>query len=209
MVAKRKNWRILKPEIFWGEIAPSDHIVQVYDNDNIFLDTLAGFTGGGLKSGDVVVVIATEEHIRCLNRRLERDGVDVHGFLTSRQYLARDAEECLKEFMVNGWPDENLFTDFVTELLNEAKKGQRKIRVFGEMVALLWAKGHSGATVRLEHLWNAFMHTKPFSLFLAYPRSGFTQDAQQSIRELCDTHSRIISGEKSPMSVVYKNISKR
>ena len=28
-------------------------------------------------------------------------------------------------------------------------------RAFGEMVALLWAKRHIGATVRLEHLWNS------------------------------------------------------
>lgn len=191
---QNKNRKVNNPEIFWGEIAPSDHIIQVYENEQVFLDTLAGFAGGGLKSGEVVVVIATEDHIRDLNQRLYRDGVDVHGAISSGLYVARDAAECLKEFMVNGWPDEDMFNDFVTDVLHDVKRGDRKVRIFGEMVALLWAKGHHGATVRLEHLWNDFMHTKPFSLFCAYPKSGFTQEAHKSIIDLCQTHSKLVLG---------------
>src|SRR5688500_19228341 len=53
----------------------------------------------------------------------------------------------------------------------------RSVRAFGEMVAVLWANGHNGATVRLEHLWHAFCQSEAFSLFCAYPKTGFTQDA--------------------------------
>lgn len=37
--------------VFWGEIAPCEHIAQFYEDDGILLDTLAGFVGGGLKAG--------------------------------------------------------------------------------------------------------------------------------------------------------------
>jgi hypothetical protein len=61
------------------------------------------------------------------------------------------------------------------------------------MVALLWAQGQSGATVRLEHLWHEFCQSKAFSLFCAYPRSGFTKNADDSIREICAAHSKVIA----------------
>jgi hypothetical protein len=35
--------------IFWGEISPSEHMVQFYEHDGVLLDTLAGFVSGGLK----------------------------------------------------------------------------------------------------------------------------------------------------------------
>src|SRR6187401_469222 len=94
---KKHEWKTDNLEVFWGEIAPCEHVVQIYDNDEIFLDTLAGFAGGGLKSGDIVIIIATEEHKQALNQRLFRDGVNVPTFINSGQYIVRDAEECLYE----------------------------------------------------------------------------------------------------------------
>jgi hypothetical protein len=92
-----------------------------------------------------------------------------------------DAEVVLSKFMINGWPDEDLFMDVITDLMRKAKSEGRHVRAFGEMVAILWAKGLVGATVRLEHLWNKFCEKQTFSLFCAYPQSGFTQDAGESV----------------------------
>jgi hypothetical protein len=94
---------------------------------------------------------------------------------------------------MNGWPDEYLFEQTVTELLSRAGRNDRRVRAFGEMVAVLWAQGLSGATVRLEHLWQSFCQAHAFSLFCAYSRSGFTQDAEASIQEICAAHSRVIA----------------
>jgi hypothetical protein len=60
------------------------------------------------------------------------------------------------------------------------------------MVALLWAQGHSGATVHLEHLWHALCAAESFALFCAYPKNGFTQDAAASMQEICEAHSKVI-----------------
>ena len=69
------------------------------------------------------------------------------------------------------------------------------MRAFGEMVAVMWGQGLSGATVRLEHLWHQFCAKEAFSLFCAYPRSGFTEDAEVSMKEICATHSQVVAGE--------------
>jgi NAD(P)H-hydrate repair Nnr-like enzyme with NAD(P)H-hydrate epimerase domain len=58
------NCNLAKSEIFWGEIAPCDHVLQIYEDDDIFLDALTGFVGGGINAGDAVIVIATATHLR-------------------------------------------------------------------------------------------------------------------------------------------------
>jgi MEDS: MEthanogen/methylotroph, DcmR Sensory domain len=63
--------------IFWGEISPCEHIAQIYDTDAVFLDTLAGFIGGGLIAGESTIVIATAPHLKALEQRLDRADVDV------------------------------------------------------------------------------------------------------------------------------------
>jgi hypothetical protein len=182
-------------EVFWGEIAQCEHLVQIYGDDETFLDALGGFVEGGLRAGEGVVVIATAEHLRALSARLRAVGVDIDTPAMRDQYLSFDADRVLAMFMLNGWPDDYLFEQIVTTLIARAGKGgARRVRAFGEMVALLWSQGHAGATVRLEHLWNRMCEQRGLSLLCAYPKIGFTQDADASLREICAAHSKVLAG---------------
>ncbi|MDZ4685882.1 MAG: MEDS domain-containing protein [Planctomycetaceae bacterium] len=181
-------------EVFWGEIAPCEHLVQIYADDAAFLDALEGFVGGGIRAGDAVIVIATASHHNALEDRLGAAGVDLDAAIEQLAYIPLDAEVALSRFMVNDWPDEALFNRMVTELIAAASQGGRRVRAFGEMVAILWAQGHSGATVRLEHLWNKYCRDENLSLFCAYPKSGFTKDAAVSLREICAAHTKVLQG---------------
>ena len=122
----------------------------------------------------------------------ESQGFDIAAVAATDQYIALDADEALAKFMRKGWPDDELFQNFIEQLLARAQSRGRRVRAFGEMVAILWAQGNNGATVRLEHLWNRMCHDKTFSLFCAYPRSGFTQSTIASIKEIFDAHSRLV-----------------
>ena len=196
-----------RSDIFWGEIAPCDHVVQIYENDSIFLDALTGFVGGGINAGDAVIVIATETHLLALHKRLRSYGLYVDSLIAEDLYIPLNAEETLSKFMVNNWPDEALFMQTVSKLINKAGKKNRRVRAFGEMVAILWAQGHNGATVQLEHLWNKFCKKAEFCLFCAYPRTGFTEDMNTSILDICGCHSRVLEGsENSVTEVAYRDI---
>ena len=179
-------------EVFWGEIAPSEHLVQIYANEGVFLDTLEGFAAGGLQRGDGVIVIATPAHLSALNGRLSARGFNLDAARARDQYIPLEAKEILAKFIVRGWPDDKLFEQLVSDLIVRARGNGRPVRAFGEMVAVLWATGYSGATLQLEHLWHAFCKKEQFSLFCAYPRVGFTQDAESSMKEICATHSKIV-----------------
>lgn len=180
-------------DVFWSEIPPCEHLVQIYETEGVWLDSLEGFVRGGIRSGDGVIVIATSAHLKALEERLLTTDVELGHPSCKDQYIALDAEETLSKFIVNGWPNEELFMRVVTDLITRAKSNGRRVRAFGEMVAVLWARGDCAATVQLEHLWHKVCQTEGLSLFCAYPRIGFTQDMSQSLEEICALHSRILN----------------
>jgi hypothetical protein len=165
----------------------------MYDDDSALIDALDGFIGGGLRAGEGAIVIATPEHLARLSGRLRSQGLDLDAMIADDLYIAADAEHVLRMFMRNGWPDEHHFAQVVHSLLNRAKANGRRVRAFGEMVALLWAQGHTAATVHLEHLWHGLCREKSFALFCAYPKSGFTETATTSVQRICEAHSKVIT----------------
>lgn len=181
--------------VFWGEIAPSDHIAHFYDDEDSFLLTLAGFIAEGLAKGESAIVIASPQHLAGLEHRLAKCGLDLAGALLEERYIAVDAEAALASFMRKDWPDDQLFAEMVGNLIRRASRKGRGVRAFGEMVALLWAKGQQEATIRLEYLWNTFCRNYGFCLLCSYPRAGFTKDPQQSIAEICGHHSRYLGNQ--------------
>jgi hypothetical protein len=193
--------------VFWGEIAPCDHVVQIYEDREAFLDILTGFVTDGIKSGDCVVLILKPDHLQALDERLMVQNYDIKQLTAQAKFIAVDAQQALSEFMIDGWPDQAKFMTFISGLLNRARKTHTQIRAFGEMVALLWEQGHYGATVNLEHLWNNLLAEQSFKLFCAYPKSGFTQNPGESILDICATHSMVIDGKKGTSEISYLKVS--
>lgn len=201
--AQVDSWKKSNLQIFWGEIAPCDHVVQIYENDKVFMNSLEGFVGSGFIAGDSVIIIATPEHLSILEKRLKNQGFDLDTLTALDRYIPLNAQETLSKFFVSKWPDETLFNEFVEKLLTRAQKNNGKVRAFGEMVALLWEKGYNGATVQLENLWNQLQKKDKFTLFCAYPKIGFTQDARDSLETICCSHTKVIDGKAKPSTEVY------
>jgi hypothetical protein len=200
---KVEDWKNSQVQVFWGEIAPCDHVVQIYENDEVFLTTLENFTISGLEAKESVVIIGTQTHLREINQRLVKRGYDTEELMASHYYFPLEVAATLSKFMVKDWPDEQLFFECINSVIDRATQGGRKVRAFGEMVAVLWAEGKNGATVRLENLWNQLHAKKNFSLYCAYPRSGFTQSPNDSVNNICKTHSKIIEGNAYPSTHIY------
>lgn len=174
----------------------SEHFVQFCETDAFLMDAVSAFIGVGLRAGDAVIVLATQPHRESLEERLKGDGLEVAAACVQGRYVSIDAAATLSKFMVDGSPEPGRFAEVVGSMIARAAQGGCHVRIFGEMVALLWAEGNRAAAVRLEEFWNDLGKTHSFSLCCAYPMQGFRGEVyEEEFIEICKQHSRIIPAE--------------
>ena len=176
------------------------HAVQFYVDDSYLLDGLSRFVGASLGAGDATVVIASLAHARGLTTRLRECNLDLDSAIRQGRYVSLDANATLASFMVDGWPDSTRFIESVGGVIARAAANARgsrpRVTVFGEMVALLWADGHSEAALHLERLWNDLAKTHDFDLHCAYPMSLFPHAKDgPSFSRICAEHSHVTPDE--------------
>jgi hypothetical protein len=150
-----------------------EHFVQLYRDESTLAEAVAVFAGAGLGKAESAVIVATPEHIRAFEERLAARGFDVKDLERWGQLTMVDAVAMLSRFMVDGLPDPGLFRAAVHQAIHEARADgrYRKVRVYGEMVNLLW-RDNLRAAIQLERLWNEVIQAHPITLFCAYHLNG-------------------------------------
>lgn len=184
------------PRADWTEMGDTEHFVQFYEADGFLLNSLSGFIGRAINSGNGAVVVATEAHRQGLDELLQASGIDTAAARARGCYVSVDAADTLSKFMVDGAPDSERFNEVIGGIIAGVTDGRDRVSAFGEMVALLWAEGNLTAAIRLEELWNELQKRHSFSLFCAYPMNqlGGEQLAEPH-SSVCSVHSRVIPAE--------------
>jgi PAS domain S-box-containing protein len=186
-----------RPVLTGEEIAHS-HLVQFYETDEFLVDTVSEFVGASLRDGDAAIVIATATHRRAFETALNASGIDLAA--TVDRYLALDAAELLEKLIVNGAPDAASFRDTIGVLIEHASADGRQVRVFGEMVALLWSAGDLASTIALENLWNDREASHQLAKLCAYPLRAFDDEAStEAFERICAQHTTVIPTESYPL----------
>lgn len=182
---------------------PHDHVVNFYDNDRDVIADVTEYVAEGLRKGEAAVIVATQAHRDALDEGLLRHGIDGSCARKSDEYLFVDAADTLSAFMVNGDPERGRFMNVVGGLIARAAKGNRRVRAFGEMVALLWEAGNVSGAIELESLWNELARAHEFSLYCAYPTSPLLDDGDLgAVSRVCEHHSGVIA----PLSYTSRTI---
>ena len=177
-------------------IEDRDHFVQFYESDDFLLGSLGGYVGEGLARGESCIVVARGERRAALDAHLRACGQDPRAARMRGQFFSLDAAETLSRLMVGRSPEPARFEEVVGQLVERAGVGDRRVRIFGEMVALLWAEGNRDAALRLEGLWNGLQQRRQFRLFCAYPITHFGTDPQDGpLGHVCAEHTRVIPAE--------------
>lgn len=172
-----------------------DHFVQVYRDDRVLIEAVTLFAGAALGRNEAVILVATRPHREAVEECLERDGFEVAALKSWGQLHLLDAEEVLSRFMVDGTPDEQRFKAVIRELVGTVKSGRfREVRVYGEMVNLLWSD-NLPAAARLEELWNDVIQEHSISLFCAYCLDGVGEAERVFPPSLQALHTHLIPVE--------------
>ena len=171
---------------------PGDHAVAFYQEDE-----LAGLVGGYLQSaisaGGAAVLVATPEHRSLVSKWLKAAGTDLTGASADGSYVPLDADQTIGRFTINGRPDPASFWEVMSPVLAAASWKRGPVRVFGEMVAVLWEQGLVDATLELEALWTEIARQYPFALLCAYPAVSVSDGAHiDSLAQVCCAHSAVI-----------------
>ena len=182
-----------------GAHANMAHSVQFYEEESVFLEGLGEFLGSVLGSGGACIVIGTEPHRNALIAWLTTHGFDLTRAMRDDRYLPLDAAATLAEFMVDDWPDADRFSAVLEPVLLKAADARGRtgsLAAFGEMVALLAAKGNIEAASRLEQLWNELSSRYSFELRCAYPLTSFrTESDLAAFRVICNEHGHVVPAE--------------
>jgi hypothetical protein len=176
-----------------AEPVSRDHYVQVYRDERVLVEAVALYAGAALGRNEAVILVATAEHGAAVEESLARDGFDVPLLKTWGQLNILDAQEVLSRFMVDGAPDEARFKGVIRDLMAATKASGRfrDVRVYGEMVNLLWSENLPAAT-RLEELWNDVIEEHSISLFCAYCLDGCGQAERVFPPDLRALHTHFI-----------------
>jgi hypothetical protein len=177
-------------------VGPRDHVVQFYGADEELAVTVGGYLANGLRSGDGVLVVATAPHRRAFAAALARAGLDPGREQDAGRLLMEDAAELLDRFLAGDVLDHERFQLVASGLILRAAAGSRPVRIYAEMVAVLWDAGQVGLAVELEELWNGLGALLPFSLLCAYPsRLMAGAETADAVREVCVLHSAVSAAE--------------
>jgi hypothetical protein len=174
---------------------PCDHVIQLYTDEAFLTRAISEFVGTGLAQAEGAVVIATPEHAAAVTRVL-RGRMDVAAMEARTQLVILDAQATLDQFMVDGRPDRDRFFAIAGAVLDRVTAaGYPQMRLFGEMVDLLWDH-NLPATIELEELWNEVLAARRVSLLCAYQIDNFDRHAHRGVlHQLSRTHSHLVPVE--------------
>jgi DNA-binding NarL/FixJ family response regulator len=102
------------------------HELELYSDDEAFLDGSTDFIIAALKVGKVVILIATDLHQTGLLQRLQARGMDVGALADQKRYISLDIADSLPTFMVDASPDPVRLSKAVRAHIVEAVKAAKE-----------------------------------------------------------------------------------
>jgi signal transduction histidine kinase/uncharacterized small protein (DUF1192 family) len=180
-------------------LVPCEHSVHFYDADESLVRLVASFVCDGLEAGESVVAVATAAHLRELERALAREDCQTKEARQDGRLTLLRADETLDRFMVGGLPDASRFREVIDAVIARAAavSPTGRLRVYGEMVDVLWQEGSAAATIQLEQLWNELVRARPLALMCGYRLEGFPgHEDTQVFRAICAHHGAVAPTER-------------
>jgi DNA-binding NarL/FixJ family response regulator len=172
------------------------HEAHFYSDDASLLDGFTQFIERALKTGNAVIVVASESHRDSLLSRLQACGLDIDSAIEQRRYIALDAAETLSTLLLGDQLDAARFLETASNLVTTAAKASMgehpRVAVCGECEPPLWMLGKGEAAIRLEQLWNEIAERFDVDILCGYPLSSFHGEQSSEMYErICAEHAAV------------------
>lgn len=158
-------------------VEPHGHGVVFYGGDGDLAAGVGGCLGEGLRAGDAALVLATAPHRRAFASGLAATGVDLGAAQSAGRLIMLDAATTLHRFMRGDRLAPARFDGMTGDLLGRLAAAGRPVRIYAEMVGVLWDAGQVTLALELEEMWNTLATRRPFSLLCGYPDRLLTDTA--------------------------------
>ena len=176
-------------------IAPY-HAVRFYDSEISLAQIVANFLAEGLTHGTPGIVVAAPSQRAAIVRALVVRSFDVVSLQQSGDLVLLDAEETLSAFLKDdGTLQAKAFEHVMRDVIRKACRGRIDctVRIYGQMVDILWKSDRQKLAIHLEVLWNQLANTDAFSLLCGYAIGSFYKDA--NFGEICRQHTHVVAGD--------------
>ena len=179
-------------------VGPRDHIVFFYTNEAELTQKVGDYLLEAIDMGGAAVIVATLARQLSLGGRLAQAGTDLAAARATGVYAELDAADTIDRFVIGDRADAGSFWSLMTPVIRRVTGLGQPVRVFGEMVSLLWDAGMVSAAIEVEAMWNEIGAQFPFSLVCAYPLKSVTDGTlHDPLTEVCRAHSAVV-GDPPP-----------
>jgi hypothetical protein len=185
-----------------------NHIVQVCQDDVFQAEAVTRYIQEGLLKDEAVIIYARTSLRKSVIRKLEQLDIEVGNYKQLGQLKFFDVEYTLSCFYNEDIVNESSFQDFVGSSLQDLRLRFGKIRIFGEMVNVLWKNEEHEAAMKLEECWNNLSRKFDFSLLVSYSLDSIVPanaNTEEAITLICQYHKHLRKVNPNNPSVIDRD----
>jgi hypothetical protein len=197
-VTRHLNDEVEVLDLLPEEAEPRDHLIQFYGRDHqLLIGNVGRFFRVGLRRGEGLLAIASLEHCDAFARELRREPA-YQSAVREGRLIFLDAELVLAQSMVEGRLALSQLESTITATIQDlkARAPAAPVRVFGEMVGLLWRASRIDEALELEECWNGLLQQHGIILFCAYPIDRLDQEKVDRVDAVLASHTHVVTARR-------------
>jgi len=174
------------------------HDVGFYPNESSLLNAWTEAATTALAAGHTVILLAVDSRREAIREILQTSGIDIDEAIAQKRFVTFDISDMLSRFMVDNWPDEDLFqkafSPIMREALNASTSTVPRVTVCGECAPTLLREGHSDAALRVEQLWDRATQAHEVHTLCGYLLdSPARSEHEKMVRRISAVHTEVYS----------------
>lgn len=144
-------------------------------------------------------MIVNRDHLPLFREVMRSNGRYLDAFMKDNQLVLLDAHYALAAVCENGIPNWQHIACHTGKIVDSMKDRFFHVRVYDEMVDILWQQQDADTAARLEVLWNRLVRTYDFSLLCGYQIDDTDPSAYAGpLHVICDSSSHLLDSPFGP-----------